>query len=118
MLSGCKRFFQASVSSADLSVLCGESLPLRYNKNRSATRTPMLRAATLLCISLLFTTFLSAQTPQRPKIYGIAYVRIKSSDFQKASETYSKILGLSPSGDSCTGVKILASPLTATSTSN
>ncbi|HUN62261.1 MAG TPA: VOC family protein [Candidatus Sulfotelmatobacter sp.] len=65
----------------------------------------MLRAATLLCISLLFTTFVSAQTPQRPKIYGIAYVRIKSSDFQKASETYSKILGLSPSGDSCTGVK-------------
>ncbi|HTZ48735.1 MAG TPA: VOC family protein [Verrucomicrobiae bacterium] len=65
----------------------------------------MHRAAILFCVSLLFTAYLSAQTPQRPKIYGVAYVRIKSSDFQKASETYSKILGLSTSGDSCAGVK-------------
>lgn len=68
----------------------------------------MLRAA-LFCVSLLFTSFLSAQTPQRPKIYGIAYVRIKSSDFQKAAETYSKILGLgtgvNEGTNGCTNVK-------------
>lgn len=65
----------------------------------------MLRAATLFWVSLLFTAFLSAQTPQRPKIYGIAYVRIKSSDFQKAAETYSKILGLTSGTYGCTSVK-------------
>jgi len=65
----------------------------------------MLRAATLFCAFLLFSAFLCGQAPQRPKIYGLAYVRIKSSDFQKASETYAKILGLSTSGDGCTGVQ-------------
>jgi catechol 2,3-dioxygenase-like lactoylglutathione lyase family enzyme len=64
----------------------------------------MLRAATLCCVSLLFAASLSAQTPQRPKIYGIAYVRIKSSDFQKAAETYSKILGLTTGTYGCIGV--------------
>ena len=34
------------------------------------------------------------QGPQRPKIHGVAFGPIKSSDFQKASETYSKWLGL------------------------
>jgi len=59
--------------------------------------------------ALLLASGLSADDgPQRPKIYGIAFVRLKSSDFSKASETYSKILGL-PAGTSkgkngCTNV--------------
>ena len=65
----------------------------------------MLRAAILACVSLVFTSLVSAQSPPRPKIYGIAFVRIKSSDFQKSSETYSKILGLTSGTNGCLSVK-------------
>jgi catechol 2,3-dioxygenase-like lactoylglutathione lyase family enzyme len=65
----------------------------------------MLRAAILACVSLVFSSFVSAQNPPRPKIYGIAFVRIKSSDFQKSSETYSKILGLTTATHGCVNVK-------------
>jgi catechol 2,3-dioxygenase-like lactoylglutathione lyase family enzyme len=54
----------------------------------------MPRVAVLACVSLLLPGFICAQTPRRPKIYGIASVRIKASDFQKSSETYTEILGL------------------------
>jgi catechol 2,3-dioxygenase-like lactoylglutathione lyase family enzyme len=54
------------------------------------------------CVLLLFAVLASAQTPPRPKIYGIAYVRLKSSDFQKSAETYSKILGLTTGVYGCT----------------
>lgn len=58
----------------------------------------MLREG-IVVAALLFTSSLTAdQSLQRPKIYGIAFVRVKSSDFQKASETYSKILGLGTTG--------------------
>jgi catechol 2,3-dioxygenase-like lactoylglutathione lyase family enzyme len=65
----------------------------------------MLRAAVLACASLVFAGFVDGQLPDRPKIYGIAFVRIKSSDFQKSSETYSKILGFGTGTYGCTGVK-------------
>jgi len=65
----------------------------------------MLRPALALLALLPFTGFASPQTPQRPKIYGLAYVRIKASDFQKSTETYSKILGLSSGTDGCVNVK-------------
>jgi catechol 2,3-dioxygenase-like lactoylglutathione lyase family enzyme len=65
----------------------------------------MLRAAILACVSLAFSSLVSAQSPARPKIYGIAFVRIKSSDFEKSSETYSKILGLTSGTNGCQNVK-------------
>ena len=64
----------------------------------------------VVAASLLMVSGLAAdEGPQRPKIYGVAFVRLKSSDFSKASETYSKILGL-PAGTSkgkngCTNVE-------------
>lgn len=69
----------------------------------------MLREA-IVVAALLFTSSLTAgQALQRPKIYGIAFVRVKSSDFQKAAETYSKWLGLESSTNSgangCANVK-------------
>lgn len=65
----------------------------------------MLRIAILACLSLVFSSLVSAQSPPRPKIYGIAFVRIKSSDFQKSSETYSKILCLTSGTNGCVNVK-------------
>jgi catechol 2,3-dioxygenase-like lactoylglutathione lyase family enzyme len=65
----------------------------------------MLGAAILACVSLVFSSLVSAQSPPRPKIYGIAFVRIKASDFQKSSETYSKILGLTSGTNGCLNVK-------------
>jgi catechol 2,3-dioxygenase-like lactoylglutathione lyase family enzyme len=54
----------------------------------------MLRSILVVCAGLFFCRTVGAQVPQRPKIYGVAFVRVKASDFQKSSETYSKILGL------------------------
>jgi catechol 2,3-dioxygenase-like lactoylglutathione lyase family enzyme len=65
----------------------------------------MLRAAVLACVPLVFAGYAYAQLPDRPKIYGIASVRIKASDFEKSSETYSRILGLGTGTYGCTGVK-------------
>ncbi|HTQ95445.1 MAG TPA: VOC family protein [Candidatus Acidoferrum sp.] len=58
----------------------------------------MLRCFAVLLAVFSLTGFAWAQTPERPKIYGIAYVRVKASNFQKSAETYSKILGLSIAG--------------------
>jgi catechol 2,3-dioxygenase-like lactoylglutathione lyase family enzyme len=65
----------------------------------------MIRSATALLTLLLLSGFSSAQAPERAKIYGIAYVRIKSSDFQKSSDTYSKFLGLGSGTYGCVNVK-------------
>lgn len=69
----------------------------------------MFRVA-IVAAALLFASRLAAdQGQQRPKIYGVAFVRVKSSDFQKAAETYAKWLGLDSSTNSgangCTNVK-------------
>jgi catechol 2,3-dioxygenase-like lactoylglutathione lyase family enzyme len=69
----------------------------------------MPRVAALAFLSLLLPGFVFAQTPMRPKIYGMAFVRVKASDFQKSSETYSKVLGLgtgiNEGNNGCTNVK-------------
>jgi catechol 2,3-dioxygenase-like lactoylglutathione lyase family enzyme len=71
-------------------------------KTESILEVPsMLRTAVLVCSFFLLFSFVSAQPPQRPKIRGLAFVRVKASDFQKSSETYTKILGLRPSADAC-----------------
>jgi hypothetical protein len=69
----------------------------------------MFRQAAVATALVLVSGFAAVQGPQRPKIYGVAFVRLKSSDFSKASETYSKILGLgtdtSESTNGCSQVK-------------
>jgi catechol 2,3-dioxygenase-like lactoylglutathione lyase family enzyme len=65
----------------------------------------MSRTAAVFFAFFLLASFSPAQTPERPKIYGIAYVRVKASDFQKSAETYSKILGLSTGTYGCAKVK-------------
>jgi len=42
---------------------------------------PVVAASALLLVSCLA----DDDGPQRPKIYGVAFVRLKSSDFSKAS---------------------------------
>jgi catechol 2,3-dioxygenase-like lactoylglutathione lyase family enzyme len=65
----------------------------------------IMRLTLVLFGLLLFSGVTSGQTEQRPKIYGIAYVRVKASDFQKSAETYSKILGLGTGSYGCAKVK-------------
>jgi catechol 2,3-dioxygenase-like lactoylglutathione lyase family enzyme len=62
---------------------------------------PIAFLSILASMALVLSGFVYAQTPQRPRITGLAYVRVKSSDFQKSSETYTKILGLNPSSTGC-----------------
>lgn len=57
------------------------------------------------CLSFLFPSSLLAQAPQRPKITGIAFVRVKASNFQQSSLTYTKILGLHGGSAGCINVK-------------
>ena len=65
----------------------------------------MLRAIAASAFLLLSGAAYGGQTPQRPKIYGLAFVRIKASDFEKSSETYSKILGLRTGTNGCINIK-------------
>ncbi|MGB9468400.1 MAG: VOC family protein, partial [Candidatus Acidiferrum sp.] len=65
----------------------------------------MSRPAILACATFLLMPSMHAQTPPRPQISGIAFVRVKSSDFQKSSETYTKILGLRTGTNGCINVK-------------
>lgn len=63
----------------------------------------MLRTAVLVCVSFVLSAAAFGQT--RPKIYGIAYVRLKSSDFEKSAETYRKVLGLTSGNFGCVHAK-------------
>jgi catechol 2,3-dioxygenase-like lactoylglutathione lyase family enzyme len=65
----------------------------------------MLRAAALSCVSLALATVTLCQAPPRAKIYGVAYVRVKSSNFQASADTYTKILGLTTGTYGCANVK-------------
>jgi catechol 2,3-dioxygenase-like lactoylglutathione lyase family enzyme len=65
----------------------------------------MSRLAILAFASLLLAGSVSAETPPRPKITGISFVRVKATDFQKSSETYAKILGLRTGTNGCINVK-------------
>jgi len=40
----------------------------------------------------------------RPKIYGIAYVKVKVTDVERSKEFYGGVLGLRAGGESCNGV--------------
>jgi catechol 2,3-dioxygenase-like lactoylglutathione lyase family enzyme len=64
----------------------------------------MFRAALLACLSFFLVGLGADQPASRPKIYGLAFVRVKASDFQKSSETYAKILGLHSGTNDCSNV--------------
>jgi catechol 2,3-dioxygenase-like lactoylglutathione lyase family enzyme len=71
----------------------------------------MKRLALILTIAA-FSLPLGAQTPPpRPKITGIAHVRVFVTDLQKSSEFYSKMLGLRRGSAGCTGSKLPCFPL-------
>jgi len=74
----------------------------------------MFRKAVVATALLLASSLAAREGPPRAKIYGVAFVRLKSCDFQKASETGSKILGLDSSTNSgtngCANVKNHANP--------
>ncbi len=61
----------------------------------------MSRATMLACVTAVLSGVISAQTPPRPKITGLSFIRVKASDFQKSSDTYTKILGLRPATSGC-----------------
>jgi len=46
----------------------------------------------------------AAEDAGRPKIYGIAYVKVKVTDVEKSKEFYGGVLGLRADGESCKGV--------------
>jgi catechol 2,3-dioxygenase-like lactoylglutathione lyase family enzyme len=46
----------------------------------------------------------STEGTGRPKIYGIAYVKVKATDIEKSKEFYGGVLGLRAGGTSCKGV--------------
>ncbi|MGB7282494.1 MAG: VOC family protein [Candidatus Acidiferrum sp.] len=55
--------------------------------------------------TLLLAAFSCAgEDVSRPKIYGIAYVKVKVTDVDKSQAFYGGVLGLRAGGDSCTGV--------------
>jgi len=54
----------------------------------------VLGACALLAFAVLYTT--ANQEPTRPKIFGIAQVRIRVSDFCRAQDFYSMVLGQHP----------------------
>jgi len=64
----------------------------------------MLRPAIIAWISLSLFALASGEKAQRPKVFGVAFVRIKAIDFQKSSETYTKILGLRSGTNGCINV--------------
>ena len=46
----------------------------------------------------------AAENANRPKIYGIAYVKVKATDLEKSKVFYKDTLGLQPNGPSCKGI--------------
>ncbi len=55
-------------------------------------------------LSLLAFPSLQADSSTRPQIFGIAYVKFKTTNLEKAQEFYGTLLGLPNHGSSCTGV--------------
>jgi catechol 2,3-dioxygenase-like lactoylglutathione lyase family enzyme len=56
-----------------------------------------------LTATFLFLAGAFPEQPARPKIYGIAFVRFKTTDVQKSSAFYSKVIGLTSGHDGCKG---------------
>ena len=59
----------------------------------------MLSAAVLLMAVWMY----AAEDAGRPKIYGIAYVKVKVTDVEKSRAFYGGVLGLQAGGESCKG---------------
>ncbi len=58
-----------------------------------------------MAAGILGTGVAGADVAGRPKIYGIAYVKVKVTDVEKAKAFYGGVLGLASSGvDSCKGI--------------
>ena len=64
-----------------------------------------LLLATLISILAIPST--AADSPAGTKIYGIAYVKFKSTDLEKSKAFYGTIVGLSSQGSGCSGVAAL-----------
>lgn len=62
-------------------------------------RIALSLAAVLICMPLA-----AQREPARPKIYSIAFVRLKATDFEKSNAFYAKVLGLKPGLDDCKGI--------------
>lgn len=62
-------------------------------------RIALSLAAVLICMPLV-----AQHEPARPKIYSIAFVRLKATDFTKSTDFYAKVLGLKPGFDDCKGI--------------
>jgi catechol 2,3-dioxygenase-like lactoylglutathione lyase family enzyme len=56
-------------------------------------------AAFLVCVPLA-----TQRNPSRPKIYSVAFVRLKATHLEKSNAFYAKVLGLKPGADDCKGI--------------
>ena len=63
-------------------------------------RRLLLSASTFLMVVPTF----ADETANRPKIYGIAYVKVKATDIEKSKAFYRDALGLQAGGPNCKGV--------------
>ncbi len=65
-----------------------------------------LSRRTLTCMALLLAAIpsIAADSAGRPKIYGIAFVRLKATDMEKSKAFYGGVLGLQSGGPACKGV--------------
>ncbi|HXR32521.1 MAG TPA: VOC family protein [Verrucomicrobiae bacterium] len=64
----------------------------------------MLRITLIVTVLLMAVWMHAAEDAGRPKIYGIAYVKVKVTDVEKSKAFYGEALGLRAGGDSCKGV--------------
>jgi len=64
----------------------------------------MLRIVLSVAVLLMAVGMYAAGDARRPKIYGIAYVKVKVTDVEKSKAFYGGVLGLQAGGESCKGV--------------
>jgi catechol 2,3-dioxygenase-like lactoylglutathione lyase family enzyme len=64
----------------------------------------MLRIGLSVAVLLMTVWTHAAEDAGRPKIYGIAYVKVKVTDVEKSKAFYGGVLGLRSNGESCRGV--------------
>jgi catechol 2,3-dioxygenase-like lactoylglutathione lyase family enzyme len=66
---------------------------------RILTRVGLSAAALIITLPVM-----AADSAGRPKIYGIAFVRVKATDIEKSKAFYGGVLGLQSGGPACKGV--------------